>query len=185
MRLMSFALTTVAFYRREKTVTRRLDWEDLEPGELLCGVQRCQGLRKGESPVRLAIIRVSSVRREPLLRIRKDPHEVVREGFPDMKPEEFVDVFCMHHRGCKPASLITRIEFNYVPGGRYPVFGFCRRCGCFQDQACFSEEHGACWWVTDKGEPTMGATTLCSHCFHGFETDVPDWVISQEMGDLK
>ncbi len=179
MRLMSFALTTPQFYRREKIVTRRMNWEDLVPGELLCGVERCQGLAKGESPVRLAIIHINDVRRERLDTI--DVDEVLREGFPFMEPREFVEMFCGSHQGCKYRSTITRIAFDYVPGGRFPVVGFCRRCGCFQDEACFNLAEGPCWWVDDAGKPTANATTLCSHCFHNFESDLSDLLISAEM----
>lgn len=33
--------------------------------------------------------------------------------------------------------------------------GTCRVCGCTENQACYSHNHGTCWWV----EPD-----LCSHC---------------------
>lgn len=31
----------------------------------------------------------------------------------------------------------------------------CRRCGCTDDQACFDNDLGACFWVEED---------LCSHC---------------------
>ncbi len=31
-----------------------------------------------------------------------------------MEPERFVDFFCASHKGCKPDSIVTRIEFDYV-----------------------------------------------------------------------
>lgn len=52
MKLMSFSMTTEAFERCEKTVTRRLGWWNLKPGELLQGVEQAQGLRKGEHVVK-------------------------------------------------------------------------------------------------------------------------------------
>ena len=47
MRLMSFALTTRQFLAHEKTVTRRLGWEFLKPGDRVCGVEKGMGLKKG------------------------------------------------------------------------------------------------------------------------------------------
>jgi hypothetical protein len=38
--------------------------------------------------------------------------EVRREGFPDKTPEWFIDHFCKFHKGCRPDSIITKIEFK-------------------------------------------------------------------------
>ena len=41
----------------------------------------------------------------------------------------------------------------------------CRVCGCWDYDACWDDEAGACWWIAPR---------LCSHCagstVHGFET---------------
>ena len=116
MRNISFALTTEQFVKRQKTVTRRLGWEDLQPGELLCGVLKGMGLRPGEKIVRLGIIVVTDVTRETLNCV--DDLEVKREGFHWLTPENFVDLFCKSHSRCTPQTLVTRIEFQYLPGGR-------------------------------------------------------------------
>lgn len=179
MRLMSFALTTLAFYRRQKSVTRRLGWENVQVGELICGAERCQGLKKGESPTRLAIIRVNSVNREKVDRILHRPDDVALEGFTNMTADEFVAMFCLHH-DCRPKEVITRIVFDYVPGGRFAVPGICRQCGCVDGQACHSEDHGPCWWVDSRGRPT-GDSSLCSHCYHGWDCGIPDWQLGHEM----
>ena len=116
MRLMSFALTTEAFRRREKRVTRRLGWRTVQPGTLLMGVEKAQGLKKGESPVRLGVIRVISRRQEQLSRMLTAEYGAVEcclEGFPDLTPEQFVVMFCGHN-GCPPSQVVTRIEFEYV-----------------------------------------------------------------------
>lgn len=118
MRLISFALTTEQFYKRKKDVTRRLGWLHLKPGQLLCGAEKCQGLRPGEALKRLAIIRVKSARREPLSAIT--PDDVAREGFPGMSTSEFIEMFCQSHESCVPSSIVTRIEFQFIPGGRFP-----------------------------------------------------------------
>lgn len=41
--------------------------------------------------------------------------ECQREGFPDYAPAAFVEFFCRTHRGVKPDSEITRIEFTFEP----------------------------------------------------------------------
>lgn len=111
MRNMSFALTRDQLVDRSKTVTRRLGWERLRPGELVRAVVKAMGLRKGERVEVLGVIRVISVRREPLSAI--DRADVVREGFPAMSPAEFVAMF-RSHMGCEADRLVTRIEFELV-----------------------------------------------------------------------
>lgn len=39
--------------------------------------------------------------------------EVILEGFPDMTPPEFVDMFCRHNK-CRPDKLVNRIRFEYL-----------------------------------------------------------------------
>jgi hypothetical protein len=107
--------------RATKTVTRRLGWETLKPGTLLCGVRKAMGLKPGEKIVRLGVIRVVSVRREPLSAMlmfhpengRYGWSEVVREGFPNLTPVEFVEMFKSHMQ-CLADDTVTRIEFQYV-----------------------------------------------------------------------
>ena len=119
MRNLSFALTTAQMRARSKTVTRRLGmfWLCLKPGELVCAVEKSQGIVKG-GLVRLGVIRIVSVTTEPLLEIAlgarvEAREEVDREGFPDLEPEEFVRMFCKHMR-CAGGSTVTRIEFEHV-----------------------------------------------------------------------
>lgn len=185
MRLMSFALTTAQFYNRAKTVTRRVGWQDLRPGELLCGVVKSQGLLKGQSPQRLAIVRVTSVRRETLTKLLRSRaygrDEMIREGFPGLDPHNFVPMFMDSHGLHDRRVKITRISFDYVPGGRFAVPGFCWRCGCSEYDPCFEADHGCCWWVDPKGRATLGQTTLCSHCYLGLDCGLRDSAISAEM----
>lgn len=79
MRNMSFQLTTEQIRNRSKTVTRRLGWRKLKVGELVQACVKCMGLRKGEKLEKLAVIKVKSVRFEPLFEITDD--DVRREGF--------------------------------------------------------------------------------------------------------
>lgn len=113
MRNMSFSLTTRALINGHKTVTRRLGWKSLKPGELFCGVKKAMGLKKGEKIQRLGVCRCVSNRAERLDAITQE--DVVSEGFPTMTPSEFVEMFCRHH-GCLPQTIVQRILFEIVPG---------------------------------------------------------------------
>lgn len=123
MRNISFALTTEQIRNRSKTVTRRIGWKHLKAGALLCGVVKGMGLKPGEEVERLAIIRVTKVSREPIgdivykRTLWDGLNEVRREGFA-MQCVEFVQMFCRHMR-CEWETEVTRIEFQYVPGGRF------------------------------------------------------------------
>lgn len=112
MRNISFQLTTRQFQARTKTVTRRLKWLFVKAGDMLQGCEKCMGIKKGEIR-RLSPIRVLSVRREPLNAITQD--DVVREGFPEMTPGQFVAMFC-RHMNCAPTTEVTRIEFEFCDG---------------------------------------------------------------------
>lgn len=111
MRNISFALTTAQFLDGSKTVTRRLGWSNLKPGDRLMACARCMGLRKGEKPLRLGPIEVISKHREELRSIT--PADVIREGFPELTPEGFVAMFCQH-MGCEPETLVNRIEYRRI-----------------------------------------------------------------------
>lgn len=93
-RNMSFMLTIEQIKNKTKTVTRRLGWWFLKPGDLLWACEKCQGLKKGEKVNKLALIRVVSSMPEQLISISKA--DVVREGFPEMTPAEFVQMFIKH-----------------------------------------------------------------------------------------
>lgn len=129
---ISFALTTPQFRARMKDVTRRLGWKNLKPGQVLTACEKCQGLKKGEHPVVLGRIRVKDVRREQLSRLTMHAEakaldcvvtdaykrgeaveECRREGFPNLTPQQFVRMFCEHNQ-CDSATIVTRIEFEYL-----------------------------------------------------------------------
>jgi len=111
MRNMSFALTTAQMRARTKTVTRRLGWDDLKPGDRLCAVVKGQGIPKGGKVERICVIECVSNRKEMLCSITSA--EVLREGFRVMSPADFVEMFCRHNR-CDPRDFVNRIEFKYV-----------------------------------------------------------------------
>lgn len=110
-RNISFQLTTRQVEERTKTVTRRMGWERLKIGEVLTAVEKGMGLKKGEHVRRLCQIRVVSFRKEPLNAITIE--ECRLEGFPGVRPEEFVLMFSKHNR-CSTDATVNRIEFEYI-----------------------------------------------------------------------
>lgn len=114
-RLMSVALTEEAVRARTKTVTRRMGWLMLKPGDQLTLCRKVMGRRKGEPLERIVDVEVVDVRREPLSKIGRDG-EVEAEGLGHMTPDEFVEFFCSTHKGCTPFSTVTRIEWRYLDG---------------------------------------------------------------------
>ena len=110
-RNISFFHTGPQIEAQTKTVTRRPGWLFLKPGDILNACEKCQGLRKGEKIKRFGQIRVISVRREPLFVITAE--DCAAEGFPDMTTIAFISFFC-GAMGCKPTTVVTRIEFEYI-----------------------------------------------------------------------
>jgi hypothetical protein len=114
---MSFSATTEQIRKRTKTVTRRLGWESLKPGDLVQAVEKAQGLKKGEKVVKLAVLRIVSNRREQLDRLLEVWYaegrlEVEREGFPGVSVQGFIEMFCKLNR-CLACRMVNRIEFEY------------------------------------------------------------------------
>lgn len=114
-RLMSVSHTEQAVVERRKTVTRRLGWTFLKPGDRLTLCRKVMGRRNGEPLVRLAEVEVVSLRREPLQDM--DPDDVAREAVPGLEevfdPFDWVQWFAetMH---CNPWTEVTRIEWRYL-----------------------------------------------------------------------
>jgi len=120
MRNMSFMLTTKQVYSQTKNVTRRLGWNFLKAGDKVMACEKCQGLKKGKKIVKMKPISVASKRWEPLRRMTDDleygRQEVILEGFPEMSPQEFVEMFC-REMGVTPSIMVNRIEFTYIEKG--------------------------------------------------------------------
>lgn len=121
-RLMSVTLTEAAVVARRKTVTRRLGWRMLKPGDRLTLCRKVMGRKHRDGTVeplvRLANVEVMSVRRERLDEITDD--DVAREGFArGIRAIWFVEFFCREMR-CPADQIVTRIEWRYVddPTGR-------------------------------------------------------------------
>lgn len=121
-RNMSCAITTQQVIDRIKTVTRRLGWRDLKPGDPLQLVEKGMGLRKGEKVRKLALVRVVSVRFEKLGRMAIKPYgtiETTLEGYPPgtekHDPVRFIEMFCAANK-CDASAIVTRIEWEYLDG---------------------------------------------------------------------
>lgn len=117
-RLMSVTLTEAAVVDRSKTVTRRLGWRQLEPGDRLTLCRKVMGRKRRDGTVeplvRLAEVEVVSVRRERLDSITDG--DVIREGFDQWligPASSFVRFFCQHMK-CRPDTEVTRIEWRYL-----------------------------------------------------------------------
>jgi len=116
MRNISFALTTAQIRNRTKRVTRRIGWQNLKVGDHLQACVKCQGLKPGEHPIKLAEILVVNVRREPLARMFDEPYgtsEAKLEGFPHLTGEGFARMFAEEMQ-CFFGADVTRIEFEYL-----------------------------------------------------------------------
>lgn len=114
MKNISFALTTPQFLAGTKSVTRRLGWKHTKAGDELCAVEKGQGLKKGEKVKKLGNIKVILAYQEKLGTMVDYPEygaeECIREGFPEMTPQQFVEMFCKAN-DCRIYTDIMRIEF--------------------------------------------------------------------------
>ena len=111
MRNISVALTKKQVRARAKTVTRRKGWRFVKIGELLQPVDRVMGFKKGQRPKKIGRpVRVLLVTIERLYQIT--PDECRREGFPELTPEQFVELYCKANGGDENQE-VTRIEWRY------------------------------------------------------------------------
>jgi hypothetical protein len=117
---MSFALTAEQMRTREKSVTRRLGWAFLRPGDLVCAIEQGQGLKKGERVKRMVVIQVIDAYPQRLRTLLDHPDygeiEAIKEGFPSLSPAQFVERFCLHNR-VTPETMVNRVEFEFVERG--------------------------------------------------------------------
>lgn len=118
MRRMAFSHTSPQILDRSKTVTRRTGWRYLKPGDLIEAVEKSRGLKKGERVRALGVLKVVSVRFEPLSKLLTDAHyaedELPREGFPCWSRDDFIAMFLRVNALKSTAVTVTRIEFEYV-----------------------------------------------------------------------
>ena len=110
-RNMSFAMTTDQMRAGTKDVTRRFGWLFIKPGDYVWAVEKAMGLQKGEKIKRICLIQIISTKVYPLDLI--DQADVIREGFPDWTPEQFVEMLVGHYK-VEPSRPVNRIEFEIV-----------------------------------------------------------------------
>ena len=111
-RNMSFAMTTDQVRNKTKTVTRRFGWLFLKPSDEVQPVEKAMGLRRGEQIKKIGgLVRVVSVRLEPLNAITQE--DVIREGFPDWTPAQFIQMLVDHYK-VDVCESVNRIEFKYL-----------------------------------------------------------------------
>jgi hypothetical protein len=89
-----------------------MGWGYARPGQRVTLCRKVMGRRRGEPLVRIVDVEILDVRRERLDTIT--PDEVIAEGFPGLTPAQFVRFFCDSHKGCTPASEVTRIQWRYL-----------------------------------------------------------------------
>lgn len=116
-RNQSFAMTKDPYRNRTKTVTRRLGWKFAKVGDVTNGCEKCQGLKKGQKVVVMGQHRFTDLWWERLDRMIDESEygaaEVIKEGFPEMSPGQFVEMFCKANK-CEPDILVHRMEFEYL-----------------------------------------------------------------------
>jgi hypothetical protein len=112
---MACSMTVDAVKAGTKTVTRRHagTWAMLKPGDRLVLIERGMGLPKGAKQVVLAEVTIVSNEIVDLDDIDQD--DCAAEGFPDMTPEQFVDMWCESHHIRQPHCYVSvrRIEWVY------------------------------------------------------------------------
>lgn len=105
-----------------KTVTRRVGWAWLKPGDRFRAIVKGQGLKKGEKVQVLAELEcvsntpqllkdICNADRQACSRVIND--ECVAEGFPNMDGMSFVQMFSSH-MGVSWERTVNRIEFKHV-----------------------------------------------------------------------
>jgi hypothetical protein len=118
-RLMSVAFTEDAVRARTKTVTRRKGWLFVKPGDRLTLCRKVMGRQKGEPLERIVDVEVVHVQRHPLNDLLTcDPQEareeMTCEGFPGMRPGEFIRRYFVDAQGMDRFDEVTRIEWRYL-----------------------------------------------------------------------
>ena len=112
-RRMSFTATIPQIHNRSKTVTRRMCKDIYKAGDEIIAIENGMGLAKGEKQQVIAWLRITSVRKERLEMIRRYG-ECTKEGFPEMTPLQFIELFQEIHPGTNGFTEVTRIEFEYI-----------------------------------------------------------------------
>ena len=111
-RLMSVALTEQAVRDRRKTVTRRLGWRMLKPGDHLTLCRKVMGRRKDEPLIRICEVEVVDVRRERSGTSRtRTSSERVSTSMSGRRPIPWT---LLRAREVQPDTEVTRVEWRYL-----------------------------------------------------------------------
>lgn len=141
-RLMSVAYTEDAVRARTKTVSRRMGWVFLKPGERVTLCRKVMGRKPGEPLERLAEVEIVSVQRVRLCDM--DPGDIALEAvdpakwwdrplMPQMEisnrvaPVELWVSWFAETMRCRITDPVTRIEWRYLDP-RPAVIPGLRRC---------------------------------------------------------
>ena len=115
MRNMSFFNTLGQFLAGMKTVTFRLGWDDLYPGDRIMAIAKGQGIKKGEKVQRLGEIEIIAVRLIQVYEI--SDADIILDGFGGMPKSEWIKWFC-RQMGCHEGRWVSRIEFRRINSER-------------------------------------------------------------------
>ena len=110
-RNMSFMLTTEQARNRTKTVTHRLGWWHLKPGDIFQQVEKAMGLKRGEKVVKIHLCRVISIKHYTMSLFSKADCD--KEGFPGWSRWKFMIFFAKANK-CHMMTPVNRIEFEYL-----------------------------------------------------------------------
>jgi hypothetical protein len=81
----------------------------LKPGDVVQTIEKRSGPKEDKNAKPLGLMRIVSVRREPLSTITAE--DVAREGYPGWTPAQFVQMLTSVYR-ISPDTVLTRIEFE-------------------------------------------------------------------------
>ena len=115
---MLFDDTAAGLMAREQTVTRRVGYEEVRPGDFIDAVSEMWMLNHPGKIVPLAKLVVVSVRAEPLKRLLEEPEYAAKEMkrsclSRDKSLRAQLAAFVSRHRSTSLSSMVTRIEFAY------------------------------------------------------------------------
>lgn len=122
---MAFSKSIIPMREFRKTVTRRYGQHNAKPAQIIQAVEKAQGIPKGEHVVPICEIQLLTPRWERADRMITDQaygeREVILEGFPEMKPSEFVEMLCDMNKK-RADELVHRLEFRFLLRSRYFPF---------------------------------------------------------------
>ena len=115
-------------YNKTKTQTSRIGWEFLKLGDVNMACEKCQGLKKGEKIIKIGPIKV--IKNEP---IKVHPYyyseqNVIAEGFPGMRPVDFIYNILIGKCKCELSQPINRITFEHL----YDCYENCICYNCYE-----------------------------------------------------